>query len=149
VPGRIRFEYRSLWDVVIAHVEWHLETREDLELWYAQYEAYFRKTFSRKVDLILELSHFHVNPRIAAQYRTWRNRMLREFTTRSYRVNAPANVRSLMYAGYVLTGGPANQFDSIERALEALRQDREQGEANEHLAEPTETRDHAQPRVRK
>jgi hypothetical protein len=36
--------------------------------------------------------------------------------------------RAMMYAGVVLGGGPANQYDTIEAALAALVSDREQGE---------------------
>jgi hypothetical protein len=122
--GRIQFEYRSLYDVVIAYVNWRLETTEDLEVWYRQYETYFKSRFSRKVDLILELSKFRLHPRIAPQFRELRNLILRDFTTRSYRVKEPAKERAMMYTGYVLMGGPANEFDSMEEALQALLDDR-------------------------
>ena len=124
MPGRIRFEYRSLYDVVIAHVDWQLETMEDIDIWYRQYETYFKPRFSRKVALILELSKFRLHPRLTTQYREIRNRILSEFTTSSYRVKAPAKQKTIMYTGFVLAGGPANQFDSIEDALKALLADR-------------------------
>jgi hypothetical protein len=125
MPGRIKFEYRSLYDVVIAHVDWQLETVEDVERWARQYETYFKSRFSRKVDLILELSKFRLPARLAPQFREARNRILRDFTNHSYRVKEPPKERAMMYAGFVLTGGPANHFDSMEDALKALLADRE------------------------
>jgi len=35
----------------------------------------------------------------------------------------------MMYAGSVLLGGPANQFDTLEEALEALLDDRKNGDS--------------------
>ena len=124
MPGRIKFEYRSLHDVVIAYVEWHLETLDDLDVWYMQYKSYFAKQFSRKVDLILELSKFRLHPRLAIRFRDLRNRILSDYVNRSYRVKEAPKERALMYAGFVLNGGPANEFGTIEAALKALLEDR-------------------------
>ena len=126
--GRIHFQYRCLHDVVIAHVDWHIETFEDLRVWHHQYESYFKGRFSRKVDLILELSKFRLSPKVVGRFRELRNRILDEYTVRSYRVNEPPLGRALMYAGMVLGGGPANQYDTIEEALAALVRDREKGD---------------------
>lgn len=68
MPGTIKFSYRAAVDVVVATVDWTLDTEEDVRLWYEEYKAYFAGRFSRKVDLILELSDFHVNPRIGALF---------------------------------------------------------------------------------
>lgn len=125
MKGQIRFQYSCVHDVVTAHVDWHLQTAEDLEVWALQYDTYFRGRFPAKVDLILELSKFRLSPRLAPQFREIRNRILRDYTNRSYRVNEPAMERAMMYAGAVLNGGPANQFASIEEALAALNADRE------------------------
>lgn len=126
--GQIHFQYRCLHDVVLAYVDWHLETPEDLDLWYAQYESYFKGRFPGKVDLILELSKFKLSPRLAPRFRELRNRILQDYTHRSYRVKEPAIERAMMYAGYVLHGGPANHFDTIEDALTALLEDRASGD---------------------
>jgi hypothetical protein len=50
------------------------------------------------------------------------------YTTRSYRVTEPAIERAMMYAGSALNGGPANQFESIPAAIEAMLEDRKNGE---------------------
>ena len=126
--GHIHFQYRCLHDVVIAHVDWQVETLEDLEVWCGQYEAYFKGRFPRKVDLILELSKFRLSPKVVGRFRELRNRILDEYTVRSYRVNGPPMERAMMYAGVVLGGGPANQYDTIEAALDALVRDREMGD---------------------
>jgi hypothetical protein len=126
--GRIHFQYRCLHDVVIAYVDWQVETLEDLEVWYGQYEAYFEGRFPGKVDLILELSKFRLSPKVVGRFRELRNRILDQYTVRSYRVNEPPMERAMMYAGAVLAGGPANQYDTIEAALDALIRDREKGD---------------------
>jgi hypothetical protein len=128
MPGQINFQYRCVHDVAIAHVDWRLETQEDLDVWYRQYDAYFKGRFPHKVDLILELSKFKLSPRLAARFRELRNQILDTYTTRSYRVNEPSMERAMMYAGSVLNGGPANEFDTIEEAIAALIEDRQNGD---------------------
>jgi hypothetical protein len=124
MSGRIRFQYRPLYDVVIAYVDWHIETEEDLLAWCREYDTYFKGRFPRKVDLILELSKFHLNPRVAPQFGTHRARILGEFTNRSYRVKQAAKERAFMHTAHVLKGGPANHFETIDDALKALLGDR-------------------------
>jgi hypothetical protein len=125
--GRIHFQYRCLHDVVLAYVDWHLETMEDLEVWAGQYHTYFEGRFTEKVDLVLELSKFRLSPRLAPRFRELRNGILTKYVNLSYRVNEPVMERAMMYAGSVLNGGPANAFDSIEDALAALMRDRAEG----------------------
>jgi hypothetical protein len=124
MAGRIRFLYRTLYDVVIAYVDWRIETEEDLSAWCREYDAYFKGRFSRKVDLILELSKFRLNPRVAPEFGVQRARILEEFTNRSYRVKQAAPERTFMYTARVLKGGPANHFETIDEALKALLEDR-------------------------
>ena len=124
MKGQIRFQYSCVHDVVTAYVDWHLQTPDDLEVWALQYDSYFKGRFQTKVDLILELSRFRLSPKLAPQFREIRNRILRDYTNRSYRVNEPAMERAMMYAGAVLNGGPANQFASMEEAMAALAADR-------------------------
>src|SRR3954467_2941520 len=114
MKGQIRFQYSCVNDAVTAYVDWHLQTPEDLEVWARQYDTYFKGRFPNKVDLILELTNFRLSPRLAPRFREGRNRILLEYTNRSYRVNEAAMERALMYAGSILNGGPANEFSSIE-----------------------------------
>jgi len=127
--GQIHFQYRCLHDVVIAHVDWHLETMDDLEVWARQYETYFEGHFTEKVDLVLELSKFRLSPRLAPRFRQLRNGILTKYVNLSYRVKEPTMERAMMYAGSVLHGGPANEFDSIEDALAALARDRAEADS--------------------
>lgn len=128
MPGQINFQYKCLHDVVIAYVDYRIETLEDLEVWASLYHDYFKGRFPRKVDLILELSKFRLSPRMAGKFREYRNEILDAYTIRSYRVKEPPMERAMMYAGSVLLGGPANQFDTLEEALDALTEDRKNGD---------------------
>src|ERR1700679_1423323 len=82
--SKIRFQYRALYDVVVAYGDCALETEADVVAWHGEYDAYFRARFTRKVDLILELSKFHFNPKLADSFGRHRARVLSEFTIRSY-----------------------------------------------------------------
>jgi hypothetical protein len=122
--GSIRFQYRALHDVVIAYVDWTLETQADVSAWHAEYDAYFRPRFSRKVDLILELSKFHFNPVVADSFARSRIQVLSEYTIRSYRVQQSVRERTFMYTSSARRGTPANHYESIDEALKALLEDR-------------------------
>jgi hypothetical protein len=129
--GRIRFQYRALHDVVIAYVDWTLETEQDVAAWEAEYAAYFQSKFSRKVDLILELSKFHFNPSVAESFARSRAQVLSQFTVRSYRVQQNVRERTFMYTTSARRGTPANHFETIDEAIEALLADR--AKANEGI----------------
>ncbi len=124
MPGHINFQYQCVHDVVIAYVDWRLETLEDVDAWYSQYQDYFKGRFPHKVDLILELTKFRLKSRVVARFRELRNEILDTYTTRSYRVNEAPIERAMMYAGSALNGGPANQFETIQAAIEAMLKDR-------------------------
>jgi len=121
---RTNFIHRELYDVVIAYVDWNLETKQDVLNWYQQYADYFRRRGSKRFDLILELSKFRFNPKIASYFSAYRTRVLAEFTHRSYRVRQTLETRTFMYTSHVLHGTPANDYGSIELALRALSEDR-------------------------
>jgi hypothetical protein len=124
MPGTIKFAYRALFDVVIAEVDWTVDSEQDLAAWYDEYRTYFTTRFRRKVDLILELSKFHIHPKVATLFGEYRARVLSEFTTRSYRVNQSKLERTYMYTSSTLHRAPANHYETLQEAIAALLKDR-------------------------
>jgi hypothetical protein len=122
--GKLKFQYLAEHDVLVVTVDWRIDTESDIELWYEAYARHFRKHFKRKVDLILDLTRFHLNPRIAGPFGEARAKLLREYTGRTYRVKADSVVKTAMYTSHVLHNAPANEFPSIEAALQQLLADR-------------------------
>jgi len=122
--GKLKFQFRSEHDVVIVTVDWHLETEDDLDPWYEAYARYFRTNFKRKVDVIFDLTKFHLSPKVAQRFGEVRAKLLREYTARTYRVRLDPFVKTAMYTSRVLHGAPANDFPTIEAALEQLLKDR-------------------------
>lgn len=120
----IRFDYRRLSDVVIAYVDWSLESEKDVQVWMEEYRRYFTQNFDHKVDVIFELSKFHVSPKIATYFGKYRAQMLSEYTNLTYRVHISSREQTFMYTSSAIHGAPANHFDSIEDALQALLRDR-------------------------
>ena len=125
MPGQIRFKHRVAIDVVIAHVDWTIETEADFAPWYAEYRDYLG-ALGRKVDLVLELTNFRVSPRVATAFGEYRARVLREFVNRSYRVNQGPREKTYMYTSSAIHGAPSNDFETVELAIAALLADREQ-----------------------
>ena len=129
MPGKIKFSYRAQHDVVVAEVHWKLETEEDVIAWCREYDTYFNGRFNRKVDLILELSDFHVSPRVASLLGKHRARILGQYTSHSYRVNQQPLERTFMHTSSVIHGAPANHYETVDAALAALLADRKAGSA--------------------
>jgi hypothetical protein len=127
-PGpdpKIKFRYLAEHDVVLATVEWQLDSQKDVEDWQKAYEDYFSRNHKgRKVDVIFELSKFSVSPRMGAAFGEARAKMMTEFTRRTYRVNLDDATRTAMYTSRVLHGAAANEFDSVEDAIAQLKLDR-------------------------
>jgi hypothetical protein len=125
MSGRIKFTYRAKEDVLVAVVAWHLETDEDLDAWFAECVAYFKKQkLSRKLDVIFELSDFRVHPRVAPRFGELRSTLLAEYSRRTYRVKMDRTTKAFMYTSRALHGAPANDFPTIEAALRQLAIDR-------------------------
>ncbi len=124
MPGQIRFKHRAAIDVVVAYVDWAVETEDDMRAWYEEYRQFFAR-LGRKMDLVLELTNFRVNPRVATAFGEYRARVLRDFTKRSYRVNQAPREKTFMYTSSAIHGAPSNHYESIEAAVAALLADRE------------------------
>jgi hypothetical protein len=122
--GNVKFQFRAQYDVVIVHADCQLETERDISDWAAEYEKYFRTHFKRPMDVILELSKFRVNPRVASQFGEARSKLLNTVNRLSYRVKMGATTKAMMYTSNVIHGAVANDFPSIEAALEQLLKDR-------------------------
>lgn len=121
---KITFRYRPSLDVVIAEVDWTLDTEADVQAWCEEYRTYFARMSGRKVDLILELSNFRVSSRMGTAFGKARAEILSEFTLRSYRVAQSARSRVFMNTSSVLYGAPANHYETIDDAIAALVADR-------------------------
>jgi hypothetical protein len=126
--GRLHFAYRPLLDVVVVTAGWSLESEEDVLAWYEEYRCYFTSVFGRrKVDIIFDLSQFSVAAKMAKLFTEYRVKVIAEFANRTYRVNASTQFSTIMYTGTVQTGVPANNFSSVEEAINALVNDRKLG----------------------
>jgi hypothetical protein len=121
----IRFTYRTLLDVVIAEVHWSLETEADILDWYDEYRRYFETRFpGRKCDVIFELTEFRVTAKVAARFSEVRTQLVEHYTRLSYRVNIHDIARTAMYTSSVLRGAPANEYRTVDEAIEVLQADR-------------------------
>ncbi len=127
-PGpdqKIKFRYFAEHDVVLAAVEWQLDSQKDIDEWLKTYEDYFSRNYKgRKVDVIFELSKFSVSPRMGAAFGEARAKMMAAFTRRTYRVHVDDATKTAMYTSRVLYGAAANEFDSVDDAIAQLKLDR-------------------------
>ncbi|HEY4103033.1 MAG TPA: hypothetical protein VGM44_04045 [Polyangiaceae bacterium] len=123
--SRIKFRYLAAHDVLLIHVDWPIETLEDIADWTRAFQDYFaRQDQGRKMDMIIELSKFSVATRVRAAFGEARAKVLKAYAGRSYRVNLDASARVAMYTSRVLHGAEANDFPTIDDALAQLKADR-------------------------
>ena len=121
MSGTIDFRHDAATDIVFVTPHWTLQTHQDVLLWYQQYVDYCESNFpGRRVDMIIELSDFHIGPSIAAEWGVYRARVHQSFTRHSCRVNADLRVRL-----HVLTSGArhnvAAQTDEVSTLEEAVK----------------------------
>ena len=92
MKGTLRFRYDSENDVVIATPHWNIETKEDVLVWFGQYESYMKR-FGRKMDVIIVLDDFKIGPTIGVVWGEYRASVHQRFTRFTYRVNSDNRVK--------------------------------------------------------
>jgi len=119
VSGTIQFDYDGRNDIVVATPRWHIRTRGDCEVWYQQWVDYLA-TFGRRVDCVMVLDDFHVEPEIAAVWGEYRARINNQYTRFSYRVHSDWAVRLFAATSGVRYNAPSDAAPSVEAAVEAI-----------------------------
>jgi hypothetical protein len=123
--GKIDFSYDAANDMVIAVSHWHVETEGDLEPWYREWADYFEKNFpGRRMDMVVELTDFQVNPAIASRWGEYRALIHKNFTRFSYRVHSNSRVRLFVNTSGVRFDASTSEAATIEDGIAAILQER-------------------------
>jgi len=123
MPGTIDFQYDAARDIVIATPKWRLVTKEDCETWYAQWDKYLSK-FRRKVDCVVLLSDFHVDPAIAPAWGEYRAKLNIAYFRHSYRVQADSVVKLFTKTSGVRFNAATSEAETVEAAIEGILDER-------------------------
>jgi len=119
------FTYDAQNDVVTASfTDVVLANSADVLRWQREVEGHFAK-FGRKVDLLIDLAGLMVKPGASRTFGKCRASVLSRFTLRSFRFNGDTSTRTSVFTSSVIEGAAANVYDSREKALQALLEDRE------------------------
>jgi hypothetical protein len=119
MPGTIDFRYDSVNDVVIATPRWNIATKGDCETWYAQWEAHLSK-YERKVDCVVVLNDFHVDPAIASEWGEYRARLNNAHFRHSFRVQADSIVKLFVQTSGVRFNAATSEAETVEAAIEGI-----------------------------
>ena len=119
MPGTIDFQYDAARDIIIATPKWHLVTKEDCETWYAQWDKYLSR-FRRKVDCVVLLSDFHVDPAIAPAWGEYRAKLNIAYFRHSYRVQADSVVKLFVKTSGVRFNAATSEAETVEAAIEGI-----------------------------
>jgi hypothetical protein len=120
MKGTIRFRYDSENDVVIATPHWNIETKEDVLVWFGQYESYIKR-FARKMDVIIVLDDFKIGPTIGVVWGEYRASLHRQFTRFTYRVNSDNRVKLFVNTSGVRYNVATEEAATIEDGLEGIK----------------------------
>ena len=102
-----------------------LKTKQDVIDWYERYCDHFRSHFEgKKVDVIFDLTDFHVEGPALGHFGEYRAQVLNEFHNHSYRFKIDSKLKTVMYTSSVIHGVASNEFSTFEAALGALLSDR-------------------------
>jgi hypothetical protein len=119
MPGTIEFTYDAAKDIVIAVPKWNIETKEDCEIWYTQWEAHLSK-YGRKVDCVVVLDDFHIGPRIASAWGEYRAKLNNTYFRHSFRVHADPTVKIFIQTSGVRFNAAAGEAATVEGAIEGI-----------------------------
>jgi hypothetical protein len=119
MPGSIHFQYDADKDIIFATPKWRIVTKEDCEKWHAQWDGYLSK-FKRKVDCVVVLNDFHVEPSIAPAWGEYRARLNVAYFRYSFRVNADAVVKLFVKTSGARFNAATNEAESVEAAIEGI-----------------------------
>jgi hypothetical protein len=119
MPGKIEFTYDAANDIVIAAPKWTLKSQQDCEAWFAEWEAYLSK-YKGKVDCVVVLDDFHVDPQIASEWGEYRARLNNTFFRHSFRVNADPTVKLFIKTSGVRFNAATGEAPTVQGAIEGI-----------------------------
>jgi len=130
MSGIIDFAYDAENDAVIARPVWTISTTEDCRVWHKQWSDYLAQ-FGRKMDCVIVLDDFHVEPQIAEAWGEYRALITKDYFRFTCRVGQDWELRSTTLTESARHNLPATQADSLDEAIEAIRSARRRAGVSE------------------
>ena len=119
MPGHIKFKHDKESDVIIADPKWHIVTEEDCKVWYDEWVSYL-KIFGRKMDCIMVLDDFSVEPDVARMWGEYRARINKDHIRHGYRVNPDYTVSIYVKTSGIRYNAATAEAASVEDAMQAI-----------------------------
>jgi hypothetical protein len=119
MPGTIDFSYDAAKDIVIAVPKWTIASLEDCEAWFRQWADYLG-AYGRKVDCVVVLDDFHIQPRIAAKWGEYRAKLNNTYFRHSFRVHADPTVKLFIQTSGVRFHAASGEAATVEGAIEGI-----------------------------
>jgi hypothetical protein len=120
MAGNIEFKYDLRNDIVVAIPHWRIETRDDVLVWYSQYETYMKR-FNCKKDFIVVLDDFVIGPAIGAVWGESRAKVHQNFTRFNYRVHSNNRVKLFVNTSGVRYNVATEEAATVEDAIEGIK----------------------------
>jgi len=120
MTGKIEFRYDGTEDIVIATPHWKIETQADVFEWYNQYAVYLKR-FDHKMDCIVVLDDFAIEPSIGSLWGEYRAKLLKELVRFNYRVHSNPRVQLFVNTSGVRHDVARDEAATVEEAIEAIK----------------------------
>ena len=117
--GTIDFQYDEAHDLIVAIPHWNIETKEDVLLWFGQYETYMR-TFNRKMDFVVVLDDFTIGPSIGPFWGEHRAKIHQLYTRFNYRVHSSNRVKLFVNTSGARYNVSTEEAATVEDAIKAI-----------------------------
>lgn len=124
--GTIDFRYDEEHDLIVATPHWNIETKEDVQQWFGQYEVYMR-TFNRKMDFVVVLDDFTIGPMIGPVWGEYRAKIHQLYTRFNYRVHSSNRVKLFVNTSGARYSVSTEEAATVEDAIEAILEARKRG----------------------
>jgi hypothetical protein len=121
--GTISFEHDKSNDIHIARPNWNIETKEDCEIWFQQWNDYLSK-IGKKVDMIVILDNFKVSTNVAEIWGPYRAKVNNDFFRFSYRVNPELVTGIFIKTSGVRYHAATKEAKTVESAIVAIKEER-------------------------
>lgn len=119
----IDFRYDAENDIVVAVPHWDIQTREDVLVWYGQYDTYM-KQFGRKMDFVVVLDDFTIGPSIGVIWGEYRAKLHQLYTRFSYRVHSANRVKLFVNTSGVRYNVATEEAATVLDAIEGIKESR-------------------------
>jgi len=124
MPGNVKFEYDSKRNIVFTEDHWEIKTREDVDVFFAEYLNYFR-ALGKKAYMISNIDDLRVHAEIVEYYGETARSTIEEYLLGFARFGTKDLARMTVRTSSLKAKLPSNIYSTREAAVQAIEEMKE------------------------